>query len=85
MRVSLTRNLKRQVEEKCMRFDLSKENVFCRSWWIVVCNRIATRLRGICPPLLLGDTTASKTLVYLLPQLNIKNVTMQLLFTAHRI
>ena len=47
----------KQVEEENMNVDLSREDTFCRSKWIVGVNTIATKSKLIRPPSLDEDIT----------------------------
>ena len=46
-----------QVEEESVKVGLRRKDAHCRSKWSIGINQIATGLRRIWPPSLVGDTT----------------------------
>ena len=55
---------KKQLEEESVKFGLRREDVLCRSKWIVGVNLISVGLRSIWPPSLVGDTTRLKHIFF---------------------
>ena len=55
----------KQTEQESMKIGLSREDVFCRSKWIVGVNPVVTRFRCIWLAALVGITVVFYTVVFL--------------------